>query len=143
MDDANQDDAPLTRWLCERLGEIDGWVWADNTDHTYAHDDTRIMYGRLAGTPDAGVGVRVYGGTDDEETDTKTRRVQIRYRGERGRPDGADIRADAGFKRLRRLFREGVISEVTRQSFSPSAADSNQREERTDNYLIHFDNPEA
>ncbi|WP_424448849.1 minor capsid protein [Microbacterium arborescens] len=134
------DDRALTIWVCEQLGEIDGWSW--DTD-SYPADVFGVHYGSISATTAQGVGVRVYGGTDDRVTTTKTRRVQLRFRGAEGEVDGADVRADQAFQHLDDLQREGVISEVLRQSFSPAGSDANQREERTDNYLIIFDNPEA
>lgn len=135
------DDRELTDWLCEQLGTLDGWLWAPDAE-ALPSDVVGVFYGRISAAPDRAVGVRVYGGTDDRETDSKTRRVQLRSRGARG-ADGAEVQADAAFNHLRHLMREGVISEVIRQSFSPSGVDESARDERTDNYLIIFDNPEA
>lgn len=136
------DDANLTIWLCQQLGAIDGWTY-DDTGAVLPKDTVAVRQGRLAATPDRGVGVRIYDGSDDPETDTKTRRAQLRARGAPGALLGADQIADAAFDRLSQLMREGVISEVIRLSFSPAGVDASKREERTDNYLIIFDNPEA
>jgi hypothetical protein len=137
------DDRALTIWICEQLGILDGWEWSEDVEAEYAASSVGVSYGRIAATPDRGVGVRIYGGTDNHVDGTKTRRVQIRARGARDDPAGADTIADAAFDHLHLLLREGVISEVNRTSISPSGSDGNQREERTDNYLIIFDNPEA
>ncbi|WHE35151.1 minor capsid protein [Microbacterium sp. BDGP8] len=134
-------DRALTIWLCEQLGEIAGWKWSE-TD-SYSASVVGVYYGRISTDTARGVGVRIYGGTDDRETGVKTRRVQLRFRGGPSATDGADILADQAFDRFDDLFRVGVISEVVRQSFSPAGSDTNQREERTDNYLIDFDNPEG
>jgi hypothetical protein len=138
------DDRALTLDLCARLGAIDGWAWSPDYDpDVYTDGVVCVYYGRIRPSPDKGVGVRVYGGSDDVETYSKTRRVQLRSRGAPGNADDADVIADAAHDLFKSLLREGVISEVTRTSFSPLGADDSQREERTDNYLIIFDNPEA
>jgi hypothetical protein len=137
------DDRALTIWICEQLGHLEGWEWSEDVDTEYGVDSVGVSYGRIAATPDRGVGVRIYGGSDDDVAGTKSRRVQLRSRGARNDPSSADDIADTAYDHLHLLLREGVISEVTRTSFSPSASDGNQREERTDNYLIIFDNPEA
>lgn len=138
------DDRALTIELCERLGTLEGWAWDPDYDpDVYTPDTIGAHYGRIPATPDRALGVRVYGGSDDIEAGTKTRRVQLRSRGAPGEPAGADVIADAAHDLFSSLLREGVISEVTRLSFAPLGADDSQREERTDNYLIIFDNPEA
>ncbi|MDY0830736.1 minor capsid protein [Microbacterium sp. BG28] len=138
------DDRNLTIDLCERLGQLDGWAWSPDYDpDVYTNEVVAVFYGRIRPSPDKAVGVRVYGGSDDVDTDSKTRRVQLRSRGASGNADDADVIADAAHDLFKSLLREGVISEVTRTSFSPLGADDSQREERTDNYLVVFDNSEA
>lgn len=137
------DDAALTIWLCEQLGTIDGWLYEPSGTAVYTDDVVGVRQGRLAASPNRGVGVRIYDGSDDPETGTKTRRAQLRSRGAPGDLLGAEEIADAAFDRFSQLMREGVISEVIRLSFSPAGVDASKREERTDNYLIIFDNPEA
>lgn len=137
------DDAALTRWLVEQLGTIDGWVWSEDGPYDFTADVTYLFEGAIPAEARRAVGVRVFGGTDDDETYTKTRRVQLRSRGDEGDPNGANRLGDAGFAHLRRLLREGAVSTVTRTSFDPAGVDQNGREGRTDNYLIIFDNEEA
>jgi hypothetical protein len=136
------DDRALTIWLCQQLGSLDGWQWWESAE-PYPAGSVGVHYGRIADHPNRGVGVRVYGGTDSRVTDSKTRRVQLRFRGDPSNPDGADVLADQAFTHLESLLREGVVSEVDRQSFSSAGSDDNEREQRTDNYLIIFDNEEA
>jgi len=136
------DDATLTMLICATLGTIPGWDWnPDDPEHVYAKDAVVIYYGALGTEPDKGVGVRVYGTTD--ERDLSWRRVQLRLRGERGRPDGADRLSAPSFAILHGLSRLGGISSITRQSMAPAGADDNRREERTENYLIILDNQES
>lgn len=137
------DDAGLTRWVVEQLGGIDGWVWGADEPYDYVEDVTHVFEGAVPAEARRAAGVRVFGGTDDDETETKTRRIQIRSRGDEGEPNGANRVADAAFAHLRKLLREGVVSSVIRTSFDPAGVDQNGRESRTDNYLIIFDNEEA
>jgi len=142
------DDVTLTKLICSRLGEVPGWDWYDSDldepgdePHTYEPDAVVIFYGALGAEPDKAVGVRVYGSTD--ERDLGWRRVQLRLRGEAGRPDGADALAGPAFDALLELPRVGGISTTSRQSMAPAGADDNRREERTENYLIILDNQES
>jgi hypothetical protein len=142
------DDATLTKLICFTLGEMPGWDWHDSDEdadgdelHVYAPDAVVVFYGALGTEPDTAVGVRVYGTTD--ERDLSWRRVQLRIRGARGRPDGADVLAAAAFAALHELSRVGGISTTSRQSMAPAGADDNRREERTENYLIILDNQES
>ncbi|WZH36240.1 MAG: minor capsid protein [Microbacterium enclense] len=137
------DDAELTRWLVEKLGSIDGWTWLDEGSYDYSTDQVTLHEGAIPSDARRAVGVRVYGGTDDDITDVKQRRVQLRLRGGNGDPNGANRLGDVAHTFLRGLFREGVISQIIRISFDPQGADANGREERTDNLLIIFDNEES
>ena len=136
------DDVTLTKLVCSILGAIPGWDWnPDDPDHVYAADAVVIFYGALGTTPDKAAGVRIYGTTD--ERDLGWRRVQLRLRGDPGRPDGADVLATPSFAALQGLSRLGGISSISRQSMAPAGADGNRREERTENYVVLLDNPEA
>ncbi|WP_241985520.1 minor capsid protein [Cryobacterium sp. TMT1-21] len=136
------DDATLTKLICSILGGIPSWDWnPDDPDHVYALGAVVIFYGALGTAPDKAAGVRVYGTTD--ERDLGWRRVQLRLRGEPGRPDGADVLAAPAFAALQGLSRLGGISSISRQSMAPAGTDDNRREERTENYLIILDNLEA
>lgn len=132
-----REDVELTKRVCELLGTIDDWVWPSTSTA-----DVGVFYGRIGDSPSRAVGARVYM-TSDERDDVAWRRLQLRFRGERGDPTGADRLADRAFVRLHRLSRLGGISGISRLSMAPSGADENGREERTDNYLIILDNPEA
>ncbi|TFD41752.1 hypothetical protein E3T37_03615 [Cryobacterium sp. TMT2-10] len=135
------DDATLTKLICSILGNIPGWDWNPDGLGPVVPDPVTIFYGALGTTPDKAAGVRVYGSTD--ERDLGWRRVQLRLRGEPGRPDGADVLATPAFAALQGLSRRGGISSISRQSMAPAGADDNRREERTENYVVLLDNPEA
>lgn len=135
------DDVELTMRVAALLGEIPGWAWRlDGPAYTAA--EVGIFYGRIRAEPDRGVGVRVYY-TDDSQSDLSIRRMQLRFRGEPHRVDGADALSGEAFRHLHRLVRRSQISLATRISSGPLGADTNAREERTDNYQIILDNPEA
>lgn len=137
------DDVALTKLVCTLLGEITGWEYRDEGP-AYAETLVGVYYGSIKERPDRAVGVRMYLPEDDRVTGLAVRRVQVRYRGSRGDPTGADTLADAGFARLHTLSRVGGISDSRRLSSSgPLGADTNGREERTDNFEIILDNPEA
>lgn len=135
-------DAELTTLLCELLGEIDGWEWRPDGP-AYTSSEVGVFYGPIGPAPDRAAGVRVYGGTDDDLEFLRWRRVQVRVRGSRNAPDGADTLADAVFAKLQGNVTTPGISRVSRQSMSPLGADQNGREERTENYLVVLDNPES
>lgn len=117
-------------------------VWRpDGPD--YADAETGIYYGRLAPTPDRGVGITTYAATDDLETFLAVRRIQLRFRGPRGDRAGADDIADAAFAVLQGLARVAGLNLVSRVSTAHLGADENDRQERTDSYQITIDNTEA
>ncbi|WP_374978097.1 minor capsid protein [Microbacterium trichothecenolyticum] len=136
------DDAQLTRTICEILGGIPGWEWwPDPESPPYPKDSTAIWYGPIQDGPDRAIGVRVYGPISD--TDLLVRRVQLRSRGRQRLIDDADRMAGIAFTVLHELSRVGGISDIRRISGGPLGADSKGREERSDNYQIILDNPEA
>lgn len=137
------DDVELTRELCRLLAVIPGWEYQDDPAVAFTPGSVAVFRGPLAAAPDRAVGVRVYGGTDDRVSGLKTRRAQLRIRGGRAQPNGADELASAALAALQGLSRVGGISDIRRFSFGPAGADGNGREERTDNYTIILDNPEA
>ncbi|WP_396645446.1 minor capsid protein [Microbacterium sp.] len=136
------DDASLTRLVCSILGMVPTWEWRPDGD-AYADNETAIFYGALDPTPDSAIGVRVYGPLDDPLRHVYGRRVQLRFRGRKNQRDAADRMAGTAFAVLDGLSRVGGISGIRRFSFGPSVTDDNGREERTDNYSITLDNPEA
>lgn len=133
-------DADLTIILCELLGGINGWAWSPNQP---AEPGTvPVHYGQIPDHPDRAVGVRVYGGTDPGLY-SPTRDVQIRIRGARNAPADADLLAAQVFATLQGLSRHRGILHAQRTSFGPWGADTNGREERSDNYRILLDNQEV
>lgn len=137
------DDAELTIRICRLLGEISGWKWKPEATATYAASDVRIDYGRSTESPNRSVSVRVYDDDDDHVTGLALRRVQLRFRGAKGDIASADRMAGEAFAHLQRLSRREGISGIRRLSMAPLGADTNGREQRTDNYLVTLDNPEA
>jgi hypothetical protein len=136
------DDAQLTFTLCSILGRIPSWSWRPDGPG-YTASEVGIFYGAIGATPDRAVGVRVYGTEDDPLADLYGRRAQLHFRGGKNQRDGADRMAGAAFVVLDGLSRVGGISGIRRISFGSLGADDNGREERTDNYRITLDNPEA
>lgn len=135
------DDVTLTKTLCEFLGQIDGWAWHP-TGPAYTQSQVGVFYGPIGDSPDRAVGVRLYGATDDPDF-VSSRRVQLRIRGGDGDVAGADALASVAYAALHGLSRVGGINGISRISMAPLGADSNGRQERTENYLFIFDNPEA
>lgn len=135
------DDRALTFRLIEFLAHLPGWEGPAREDHADAV--VALFYGAIDSEPDQAVGVRVYadpsGGTDQRTV----RRAQLRVRGKPHEPDSADQLANIALAVLHGLSRQRGINSIIRQSFSPSGADANGREERTENYLIILDNQEA
>lgn len=132
-------DSQLKTRLCEILGTIDDFAWNPTTP--YAGDDVAVFFGAIDDAPDRAVGVRLYGGSDDD--DLKARKAQIWVRGARGVRGSADDIADAVFVRFDKLSREGGILGIRRESMSDQGADDSDRDLRAENYTITLDNEEA
>jgi len=133
------DDGTLCIRICRQLARLPGWVFReDGTD--YLASEVALFVGAIDPTPDRAIGVRVYGTTDD---DVAERRVQLRIRGAKNQPLSADRMADLAFTVLHGLSRVGGINDIRRISMTPLGSDTNGREERTENYQIILDNPEA
>ncbi len=135
------DDATLTAIIGRALGRIPGWEWR-TTGGQFPAGVVGLFYGAIPSYAEQGVGIRVYDG-EDPDVDARTRNVQLRFRGEEGRPDGADRLADPAHVVLSGLTRADGISGIRRTSFSPLGRDDSSREQRTDNYLVTLDNLEA
>lgn len=135
-------DVEITTRICSLLGRVPTWEWRP-TGPAYTATETAIFYGPIGATPDRAIGVRLYGADDNDIQHERTRRAQVRYRGRKGSPADADAMASIGFDVLQGLSRVGGISGIRRISMVPLGADENGRDERTDNYLIILDNPEA
>ncbi|MCT1363966.1 minor capsid protein [Microbacterium sp. p3-SID131] len=131
------DDATLTRLLCRLLARVPTFEY----DVTPPSSGVAVQYGALKAEPDRAVGVRVYSTTDERHL--HWRRAQVRIRGAKGSKTDADKIAGIVFAALHGLSREGGISGIRRESMSPNGADTNGREERTDNYIITLDNQES
>lgn len=131
------DDEALTTRVCELLGRIPSFEYPA----TAATLGIAVFYGRIDDAPDRAVGVRVYGVTDEQHL--HWRRVQIRVRGGKRKRRDADQIAGVVFTALHGLSRVGGISGIRRDSMTPLGADLNGRDERTENYTIILDNPEA
>jgi len=135
------DDAALTIAVCEMLGEVPGWHWSTTTKPPAGQ--VGIFYGDILETSDRAVGVRVYGGSDDPLVYQPVRSVQLRIRGARNDKDDADRIAGFAFALLQGRSRIAGLSWVQRESFGPLGADTNGREERSENYRVFLDNPEV
>lgn len=135
------DDATLTLNLCAILGDLDGFEWSEDPDVEYAAESIGVFYGAIGETPHRAVGLRVYGTPD--RVFVRRRRVQAWIRGDRFDRPGADRIAGAVFTRFDNLSREGGIVSVKRDSMSPLGADDNDRERRSENYMVTLDNDEA
>ena len=134
------DDA-VTLALCEMLGQVPGWHWSLTTKPPAG--EVGIFYGDIPDSPDRAIGVRVYGGSDDPLVYQPARSVQLRIRGARDDKDDADRIAGFAFALLQGRSRVRGLSWVQRETFGPLGADTNGREERSENYSVFLDNPEV
>lgn len=138
------DDDELTIAICELLHDAGAGVWNPATGATYAASDTVIWYGQLGTTPHRGIAVAVYTtAADDVQNGLTARRVQLRSRGAPDDPRGANQIAGLGFTALHRVIRSRGVAFGARVSFARLGPDGSRRQERTDNYTITLDNPEA
>ncbi|WP_337004105.1 MULTISPECIES: minor capsid protein [unclassified Microbacterium] len=135
-------DREIKTRLCEILGTIDGFEWSATTA-AYDPDSVGVWFGAIDDTPDRGVGVRLYGLGGSESDDLTQRKAQVWVRGAREERGSADDIADAVFGRFDKLSREGGILSIRRESMSDQGSDDNDREQRSENYLITLDNEEA
>ncbi|MDF2554130.1 MAG: Bacteriophage minor capsid protein [Microbacterium sp.] len=133
------DDVALTRAICALLGRVPGWFYDPDVE-TLPADRVAIFEGAIQPEPDRAIGVRCYASTDG---DLLVRRVQLRLRGAPYDSTGADALAGVAFTVLHGLSRAGGISDIRRISSGPLGADTSNREERSDNYQVILDNPEA
>lgn len=134
------DDEAITFRLGEILGRLPTFAWRPNgPDPTAA--EIGVFYGAVPDAPDRGVGIAVYSAAD--QPDLLARRVQFHVRGARRQPHGADRIAGVLFTVLNERNRGDGFASITRTSFARLGADTNGREERTENYLITLDNLEA
>lgn len=136
------DDVTLTKTVCQLLATANAWAWQP-TGPAYTASQVGIFYGPLGAAPDRAVGVTLYGDSDELETGLAVRRVQIRHRGAKGDPAGADTLAAATFSALQGLSRTAGISLAVRVNVARLGADGNARQERADSYQLIIDNPEA
>lgn len=135
------DDDVVIFAIAELLAEL-GWAWRPASEFE-PEDDVGIHYRRLGDGPDRAVAIAVYGGGDDDETGEAYRLVQLRFRGAPKDPRDADRLAGAAFNHLRTVASRRGIAWARRRGFGSSKTDDNGREQRTDNYRITLDNPEA
>ena len=133
-------DAQLTIILCDLLGGVPGWTWSTTPCPA---GGVGVFYGAIPDSPDRAIGVRVYGGSDNSVVRAPRRRVQLRIRGRRGVVDDADQLAALAFTVLQGRSRLAGILHIERTTFGPLGADTNGREERSENYFIQLDNQEA
>lgn len=136
------DDVTLTQAVCTQLAVAGVGVWRP-TGPAYTASEVGIFYGPVGAAPDRAVGVAVYYTDDPVIGFQPTRRVQVRYRGPKGSPWGADALSDAGFRALHDTYPGGGIARIVRVSSARLGADETGRQERTDNYELILDNPEA
>jgi hypothetical protein len=129
----------ITWAIAQLLADAGVGVWRTG-GLAYTASEAGIFYGPLLTQPDRAIGITVYAQTDDIVTGRKDRYVQVRYRGAKGAPNGADVLADAGFNALHGTYRTSGIARITRTSTAPLGADSNGRQERADNYQLILDN---
>ena len=118
------DDETLTRHIRTLLQDID---WTDL-------GAVQISAKRLSVTPDQGVGITVYGSTDDPQL--LTRRVQFWCRGKPDDPFGPDRLAHRLYEHLHWRHHDSLIARARRLSTAQLGLDGNGRDERTDNYEI-------
>jgi hypothetical protein len=134
-------DSTLKVRLAEILGSIPGFAWS--ADEDYPSDVIGVFVGSIPDAPDRAVGIRLYGDGGGDDPDVTERKAQAWVRGARGERLSADDIADAVFDRFDKLSREGGILRTSRESMSDMGADANDRERRSENYLITLDNEEA
>ena len=137
------DDRSLTIALCRYLGRIPGWQWDETVGVVFDPERPAVHYGLLPPSPDQGIAVRVYGIPANDMATERVRRVQFFTRGRPGDPGGADRLAGVLLGVLPHVIRMDGISEIQFSSMSPLGPDDNDRQTRSDNYLITLDNPEA
>lgn len=129
------DDEQLTMTIGRILGQVPGWVFPSTSSAKVG-----IFYGPIGSAPDQAIGIRVYGLANDQRSGIRGRRLQLRSRGAKNKPNGADEIGALAAAVVEGLSRVEGISGVTHLSMAPLGADGSGRQERTDNFIITFDN---
>lgn len=135
-------DDELVTAICQHLATALGSPWPG----PYTSSQVGVFYGPISTAPDRAVGVTLYSATEDLPADgypMQWRRVQVRLRGARNVPNGADALASQVKTALSALSRTAGINNTQRVLVAPLGADGNGRTERADSYSITLDNPEA
>jgi len=133
-------DDELTTTLCEIVAAADLGEWRP-MGPVYSNPEVGIYYGPIGIETDRGIGVTLYGTTDDDLRNglPGPRRVQFRFRGAKGSRNGANVIAQNLFDAIHGLRRTSGILLIRRVSSTPLAADGTGRPERADNYEIITD----
>jgi hypothetical protein len=142
MQGVNVTDDELVTAVCEYLATALGSTWPG----PYSSSQVGVFYGPIGSAPDRAVGVTLYSATEAVPADgypMQWRRVQVRIRGARNTPNGADVLASQVKTALSNLSRTAGINNTQRVLVAPLGADGNGRTERADSYSITLDNPEA
>lgn len=129
------DDSTLTQTVATMLNDAGAGIWRPDGP-AYAAAEIGIHYGAIPVSPDQGIGLTIYNTDDDVVVGTKTRWLQARTRGLKGRSDGADALSATVFAALQGVTHRAGIALMHRVSSLPLGADENGRQERSDNYRI-------
>ncbi len=129
------DDVEVVTAICEALAMAGVGQWRP-AGPGYSASEVGIFYGAIGSTPDLAIGVTLYAAGDPIGEGAPDRFVQVRSRGDRGAPHGADRLAGAVFRALHGTHHTGGIARIARTSTAHLGADENGRQERTDNYRI-------
>lgn len=136
------DTTTLVTAVNQILHDAGAGVWHP-TGPAYTSAQTGIFYGPIGAAPDKAIGVTSYNQTDDVVNGEAIRYIQVKCRGAKGAPNGADVIADAAKDALHGVYHTSGFARISRNSAAPLGADENGRQERVDNYQILLDNPEA
>lgn len=131
-------DDEIVTTLCAALGTALGSPWPG----PYTASQVGVFYGPIGIAPDRAVGVTLYSATEAVPADgypLQWRRVQIRIRGGRNAPNGADALASQVKTAMDALSRTAGINNTKRVLVAPLGADGNGRTERADSYSITLD----
>lgn len=135
-------DDELVTAVCQHLATALSSPWPG----PYSASHVGVFYGPIGTTPDRAVGVTLYSATEAIPADgypMQWRRVQVRIRGGRNTPNGADALASQVKAAMTELSRTAGINNTQRVLVAPLGADGNGRAERADSYSITLENPEA
>lgn len=135
------DDETIVTTTCALLGAAGVGTWNPTPGTVYPPTSVGIYYGAIGSDTERGIGVTLYFADVDDFANglQGNRRLQVRFRGAKGDPKGADTLAQATYDTLNGLARASGVLLFRRVLMAQLGTDGNGRRERADSYELLLD----